>query len=258
MGTARPIEGCRFIIGCQSTRWANLGGVEPWALVCAFNEEPTVAEVVRRTSAHVSSVLVVDDGSGDGTAAAAEAAGAIVIRHERNRGKGAAVRSGLATILAGPASHVLFIDADLQHDPDEIPSLLAAAEAGADVVVGSRFAEKSRIPRHRYLANAIGSRILSLFAGAYLEDTQSGFRLIAADLLRRIEIEREDFAIETEILLKAVGLGARVSYVPIRAIYFAERQSRFRPIRDTVRISLAALRFRFSRRRGPGDRGTKK
>ncbi|MFN7974264.1 MAG: glycosyltransferase family 2 protein [Acidobacteriota bacterium] len=215
------------------------------ALICAFNEAKTVGEVVTRTRPHVARVTVVDDGSADGTSALAEAAGAAVLRHETNRGKGAAVRTGLDAILATDATHVLFIDADRQHDPAEIPRLAAAAAGGAGVVIGSRFAEKEAIPRHRYLANAIGGRVLSLFAGVRLEDTQSGYRLIDADLLRRITIEREDFAIETEILLKAVGLGARVAYVPIRAIYFADRRSRFRPIRDTVRISMAALRFRF-------------
>lgn len=217
------------------------------ALICAFNEARTIREVVARTREHARRVLVVDDGSSDATAAESEVAGAEVIRHPVNLGKGAAVKTGLAAILTTDATHVLFIDADLQHDPAEIPKLLASAEAGAGVVIGSRFSEKESMPRHRYLANAMGSRVLSLFAGVRLEDTQSGFRLIAADLLRRIEIEREDFAIETEILLKAVALGAAVSYVPIHAIYFPDRRSRFRPVRDTVRISVAALRIRFGR-----------
>lgn len=217
------------------------------ALVCAFNEAGSVAEVVRQALAHVPRVLVVDDGSTDGTAAKAEAAGAVTLRHERNFGKAAAVRTGLRAILEGPATHVLFLDADLQHDPAEIPRFLEAAQGGAGVVIGSRFADRDAIPRHRYLANAIGSRILSLFAGLRLEDTQSGFRLVDASLLRRMDVEGEDFAIETEILLKAVALGARVAYVPIKAIYIPGRCSRYRPVRDTVRISLAALRFRFAR-----------
>jgi glycosyltransferase involved in cell wall biosynthesis len=212
------------------------------AIVCAFNEAGTVGKVVAGTAPHVERVWVVDDGSRDGTSAAARQAGANVVAHGRNRGKGAAVRSGLAAVLATEATHVLFIDADLQHDPAEIPSLRAAAEAGAGIVIGSRFGHKDQIPRHRYLANAIGSRILSVFAGARLEDTQSGFRLVRADLLRAMTIEREDFAIETEILLKAIAL---------RAIYFEGRRSRFRPVRDTVAISLAALRLRFGPRPRP-------
>ena len=224
------------------------------ALICAFNEAETVGEVVRRTQPRVERVWVVDDGSSDGTAEAAAEAGAEVCRHSVNRGKGGAVITGLQAILSTEASHVLFIDADLQHDPEEIPAFVAAAEAGADLVVGSRFAQKDQIPRHRYLANAIGSRILSMFAGTRLEDTQSGYRLIRADTLRRITIEKDDFSIETEILLKCVGEGATLAYVPIRAIYFEERQSRFRPIRDTIRISMTALRLRFL---GPGPGGTR-
>lgn len=219
------------------------------ALVCAYNEAPTVGQVVTQLLPRVTRVTVVDDGSKDATSEVARAAGAQVLRQEPNQGKSAAVRTGLQAILASDATHVLFIDADLQHDPAEVPQFLEAARAGAPFVIGSRFAEKSLIPRHRYLANAIGGWFLGLFAGVRLEDTQSGYRLVEAGLLRRIPLEWEGFGLETEMLLKAVALDAKVAYVPIRAIYIEGRQSRFRPIRDTVRISLAALRFRLSRRR---------
>ena len=97
------------------------------ALIAAYNEERHVAEVVKGAAPHVSHVVVVDDGSSDGTAARAREAGATVIAHDRNLGKGRAIRTGLAHVLERPFSHVLFLDADLQHDPAEIPTLVERA-----------------------------------------------------------------------------------------------------------------------------------
>jgi glycosyltransferase involved in cell wall biosynthesis len=113
--------------------------VKVCALIAAFNEEATVATVVAGVRRHTPDVVVVDDGSSDRTGERAAAAGAMVVRHAQNRGKGAAIRTGLAHALAGPHTHVLFIDADLQHDPGDVPKLLSAGErAGFDLVIAER------------------------------------------------------------------------------------------------------------------------
>ncbi len=215
------------------------------ALIPAHNEVETIAKVVSGTSPFAKRIVVVDDGSTDGTGQAALAAGAELVQHESRQGKGAAIKTGLAAILGGEATHVLFLDGDGQHDPADIARLYDAAAAGASIVIGSRFADRAAIPRKRYVANAIGSRILSLFAGTRLEDTQSGFRIIRADKLQGIRLESDGFAVETEILLRVLRRDPKIRHVPIKAIYREGQPSHYRPVRDTVAISMLALRCRF-------------
>jgi len=211
----------------------------PWALIPAYQASATVAEVVRGARAHVERVVVVDDGSSDGTGAAARAAGGEVLRRERNGGKGEALRSGLRLLLASDATHVALIDADGQHDPADLPALLAAASAGEPFVIGSRMSDADAIPAYRYRTNEIGSRILTRMTGHEIEDAQSGYRVIAADLLRRLDLSARGYSIETEMLLKSAPHVSRFAHVPVRAIYGGP--SHYRPFRDTWITSWAAV-----------------
>ena len=214
------------------------------ALIPAFNEAATIAEVVTGVRPHVQAVVVVDDGSADETAARAEAAGARVIRHAENRGKGHAVRSGLAQILALDFSHVLLIDGDGQHRPEDVPRMLQAArDSDADLVVGARVFDKSQMPRSRYYSNTIGSRALSSFIGSPIEDSQSGFRLIRCDALRGLTLTATGYEIETEMLIKLARKGVRMTSVPVTLSYGAK--SKLRPIRDTTRTCFLAVYYRF-------------
>ncbi len=215
---------------------------DPLALVPAFNAEATVGAVVRGLKEAVDRVVVVDDGSSDGTAEAAAAAGADVLRRPQNGGKGAAIRTGLEWILASPATHVAFVDADGQHDPDDLPALLAAARAGDDFVIGSRMADPDAIPRYRYRTNEIGSQVLSRMTGLDVEDAQSGYRVVSADLLRRLALNARGYIIETEMLLKAAPHLKRFRHVPVRAIYGGP--SHYRPFRDTWIISWGAVYYK--------------
>jgi glycosyltransferase involved in cell wall biosynthesis len=216
------------------------------ALIAAFNEEAHVADVVTRTAPHASPVVVVDDGSTDDTAARARDAGAIVIRHEQNRGKGCAIRTGLEYVLAQDRSHVLFLDADLQHDPAEIPRLVARAKQGrGDFVIGEREFRKDTMPAARFYANVIGSAILSRFIGADVADSQSGFRLIRADLLRRVPLTATGYEIETEMLIKLVRSGAAVEPVIVQRLQYEGAQSKIRPFWDTLRTCLLAVQYRY-------------
>jgi glycosyltransferase involved in cell wall biosynthesis len=214
----------------------------PAALVPAFEAEATVVAVVRGIRAHVPRVLVVDDGSSDRTAEVARAEGAEILRRDGNGGKGAAVRAGLERILASDATHVAFLDADGQHDPADLPALLAAARAGEDFVIGSRMSDADAIPAYRYRTNEIGSRILTRMTGLEVEDAQSGYRVVAADLLRRLELNARGYSIETEILLKAARHLRRFCHVPVRAIYGGP--SHYRPFRDTWVISWGAVYYK--------------
>jgi UDP-N-acetylglucosamine---dolichyl-phosphate N-acetylglucosaminyltransferase len=216
------------------------------ALIAAFNEEQHVGEVVAATAPQVSRVVVVDDGSTDATAERARDAGAEVIRHNENRGKGCAVRTGLDRILSDAFTHVLFIDADFQHDPLEIPKLVSRIDVGGgDLVVGERELNRDAMPAARFYSNVIGSRILSGFIGVEITDSQSGFRLIRADLLRKIRLTGSKYEIETEMLIKLVRAGARIERVTVRRLHYAGARSKMRPVRDTFRTCMLALRYRY-------------
>jgi len=206
-------------------------GFRPAALVPAFRCASTVGGVVAGLKSVVPEVLVVDDGSGDGTPDAARAAGARVLVRPANGGKGSALRDGLAVLLKEPVSHVAFVDADGQHDPADLPALLAAARSGADFVIGSRLKDTATMPAKNYWANTIGDKVLGRMTGLPVEDGQSGYRVIAADLLRPLRLRAERYSIENEILIKAAPRVRRFAAVPVKTIYGV--RSHYRPFRDT-------------------------
>jgi glycosyltransferase involved in cell wall biosynthesis len=214
----------------------------PIAVVPAYEAAGTVGAVVRGILASVPRVIVVDDGSSDETAGESERSGASVLRLPENSGKGSAVRAGLARALTTDATHVVFVDADGQHDPADLPRLLAAAAAGEDFVIGSRMSDPDAIPGYRYRTNEIGSRILTRMTGLEVEDAQSGYRVVAADLLRRLDLNARGYIIETEILLKSARHLTRFTHVPVRAIYGGG--SHYRPFRDTWIISWGAVYYK--------------
>ncbi|MEO6238778.1 MAG: glycosyltransferase family 2 protein [Vicinamibacterales bacterium] len=218
------------------------------ALIPALNEAATIAKVVTGVAPHVSAVCVVDDGSIDGTAEFARAAGAMVLANTEGRGKGSAVRFGLSRVLGGDWTHVLLLDGDLQHLPAEAPLLLAEAErTDADVVLGERRFDRRSMPASRYHANRIGSRALSTFVGVPLRDTQCGFRLFKTDALRSLRLRARGYDIETEMLVKLRRRGGRIASVAITAVYNGQR-SKLRPVRDTTKTCFLAVYYRFLER----------
>ena len=139
---------------------------------------------------------------------------------------------------------LLLLDGDGQHDPGDIPALVAAWDGGdVDLLIGARLQDSRNIPPARYWTNYIGTRILSWMSELELEDSQSGYRLISSDLARRLRLRSAGYAIESEMLIKAGKAGARLGHVPVRTIYNDE-ESHFRPLIDTLRIALAAIQFK--------------
>ena len=221
------------------------------AVIPAYQCAVTIGEVVDGVLGHVERVVVVDDGSTDATGEAAADAGAVVVRNRDNRGKGHALRRGFEAVLAelragaAPVDAVAMLDGDGQHDPADLPVLLAAWDTqGFDLVVGGRLKERALIPPHRYWTNTIGTKLLSWVTGVALEDSQSGYRLVAADLLERMRLESNGYAIESEMLIKAARRGARLGQVRIKTIYHDRVPSFYRPVRDTVAITLASAYHR--------------
>jgi glycosyltransferase involved in cell wall biosynthesis len=215
------------------------------AVIAAFNEGAHIREVVLGTRPHVEAVVVVDDGSTDDTAAAARAAGAEVVPHAANRGKGVAVRTGLDAVRGRGFSHVLLMDGDLQHRPSDVPRLTAAAAAGgADVIVGARSFDRSQMPASRYWSNVIGSWALGGLVGVQISDTQSGFRLIRLAALAPLVLTSTGYEIETEMLIRLARRGSIVREVPV-ALAYDGAPSKLRPIRDTTRTCFLALYYRF-------------
>ena len=218
------------------------------ALIPALNEARTIAAVVEGVRPFVDTVIVVDDGSTDRTGAIARAAGADVVAHPVNRGKGEAVRTGLVRVFAGDFTHVLLLDGDMQHLPHEAAGLVREADrTGADVVLGERTFDRSRMPASRYHANTLGSRALSWFVGVPVRDTQCGFRLFRVDALRPLTLTATGYEIETEMLVKARRRGARIATVPVSAVYGAQK-SKLRPLPDTTRTCFLAVYYRYLER----------
>lgn len=216
-------------------------------LIPAYNACGTVGVVVSGTLRHLEHVVVVDDGSADDTATNARTAGAHVISHPVNMGKGAALRTGFDYALANGYEAVLTLDADTQHDPDEIPRLMSGAAGGAGIVVGCRLSEKDKVPPARYYTNMVGVKCISWRSKNLLEDSQSGFRLYKADVLRGMKYTSRGFETETELLIRTGRRGFGIKSVSVKAIYNRDILSRsnFHTVRDTYRICILFLRSFF-------------
>jgi glycosyltransferase involved in cell wall biosynthesis len=217
----------------------------------AYQAAPSVGGVVERARAVLPHVLVVDDGSTDGTAEAARGAGARVVSHAVNRGKGCALATAFDDLFGRGVSAVVTVDADGQHLPEEIPHLLDAwrggAETGAatDLVIGSRdhlFAGMSPVRR---TSNRISSFLISVLAGQRLHDVQSGFRLYDRRLIASLGFPESGFEAESAVVVRAARAGFRVVTTPVR-LGFADGRStsHYRPVVDSLRIAAAVLRAR--------------
>jgi glycosyltransferase involved in cell wall biosynthesis len=219
------------------------GNISVAVVIPAYDCADTIGAVTAGARRHASDVVVVSDGSRDDTADVARSAGGRVEVLPENRGKGVALRRGVDLALERAPNLLVLMDADGQHDPDDLPALIEAGRSGKfDLIVGSRLQDAARIPGVRYWTNYIGTRALTWMTGYTLLDSQSGYRLMTAELARRMSLRSSGYAIETEMLIKAAKLGARLGHVRVRTIYNSEI-SHFEPFADTIRILLAAIQF---------------
>ncbi len=214
-------------------------------VIPAYNAEETVGDVVRGAKKYLQDVVVVDDGSTDNTAVAAEAGGAIVIRQSQNLGKGDALKTGFRYAIEKGYDAVITIDADGQHFPDEIPKFIERYKEGRhQIIIGSRMHDKSCMPAYRYRCNIVGVILISVAARQYIADTQSGYRLYDVNMLKGINIQFPRFQAETEILIKAGKKGFKITSLPIKVLYNerTETKSHYKRVVDTYNISILVVK----------------
>jgi len=214
------------------------------AVIPAYQEEKHIADVVKRTLKQLANVVVVDDGSSDATADEARKAGADVIVHEQNRGKGESIKSGFRYWLEHGATFVIILDGDGQHLPEEIDGFLAAASSsGAKLLVGTRMNDVREMPLVRRTVNRYMSRKISRVCNQVIPDTQCGFRMVHRDIIPDLLGGTERFDYETEMLILASRAGCRIASVPISTVY-SDEVSSIHPVRDTLRFFKLMRRYR--------------
>ena len=215
------------------------------AVIPAYNEEKHIGDVVRRTRQKLDDVLVVDDGSADKTADNARAAGAEVIVHEQNRGKGETIKTGLRHFLDRQFDFVIILDADGQHPPEEIDRFIAAANSADEpkLILGTRMSDLSSMPLVRRFVNRWMSNRISAACGQEIPDTQCGFRMLHRQLIPEVLGGAARFDYETEMLIIASRKGFRIASVPISTVY-SDEVSSIHPIRDTIRFFKLMRRYK--------------
>ena len=214
------------------------------AVIPAYFEEKHVGDVVRRTLARIDNVLVVDDGSRDQTAVRAREAGAQVIEHLQNCGKGESIKTGLRFWLEKNATWVFILDADGQHRPEEIDRFIEAANSdGASLLIGNRMKNTKSMPLVRRLVNGWMSRRISRLCGQSIPDTQCGFRMLHRNLIPELLGGAARFDYETEMLIVSSRKGFRIESVPITTVY-SDEVSSIHPVRDTIRFFTLMRRYK--------------
>ncbi|MDD4737002.1 MAG: glycosyltransferase family 2 protein [Kiritimatiellae bacterium] len=213
-------------------------------VIPAYQEETHIGNVVREVRKYCSRVLVVDDGSKDATAQVARDAGATVISLPENQGKGAALNVGYQAARDQKAEFLIAMDADGQHDPEEIPKFIEAyRRTGIPVLIGNRMADVHGMPLVRKLTNRFMSWMLSRSMGQYVPDTQCGYRLFRCDVIPFVSSKSQRFAAESEVLLRVAERGIRIDAVRIKTIYDSNH-SKINPLLDSVRFFRMLYLFR--------------
>jgi len=206
--------------------------IEPLVvLVPAYNAEPTLANVVKGVRRNLPKALIIgiDDGSTDGSRKLLRTVADETIEFDKNQGKGAALRAGFAKALERGASAVLTIDSDGQHDPAFAPAIVGALDR-ADIVIGTRDLSGAGVPKHRRIANMISSAATRAVSGGKVRDSQSGYRAMKAEVLRKVHAVGDRYEFETDFIIRAARAGFTTINVPISTIYGSP--SYFREFRD--------------------------
>jgi len=215
--------------------------------IAAYNEARYVGSVVLQAKQYVDEVIVIDDGSSDNTSKVAELAGATVIRHPENRGKGAAIQTILVEAKKRNPDVLVLLDADAQHDANEIPVLIKPISQGFDLVIGSREAQENKTPLYRRIGKEVIFRSSRLASGTNVYDSESGFRALSPKAINELDLKANGFAVESEMITFAADKGLKITEVPISNIYTKDG-STLHPIRHGVDV-LSRITVMISERR---------
>jgi len=216
------------------------------AAIPCFNEEQFINDVAARTKRYANKVIVIDDGSTDNTSEAAKAAGAEVIRHERRQGVGAATRAAFEAAKANNADVLITLDGDGQHNPDEIPQVLAPIlHNEADMVIGSRFLRPNHqhIPKYRKFGINVITWLYNLGAKTKVSDSQSCFRAYGRKLLEAVDITENGFSFSVQVLIQARKKRLTIAEVPISCVYHAQG-STINPLAHGLGVAWKVVKLR--------------
>ena len=221
------------------------------AVIPAYQDEKHIGDIVRRTRERLDHILVIDDGSSDQTAHRAREAGAEVLIHDQNRGKGEAIKTGLGHWSAREVTWAILLDSDGQHLPEEIDRFIAAAASATEPTffIGNRMNDTARMPFVRRVVNRYMSSEISRVCGQRIPDTQCGFRMLHRQLIPELLGGAHRFEYETEVPIIASRDGYRIESVPITTVY-TDQVSKIHPVRDTIRFFKLMWRYRNTSRSG--------
>ncbi len=190
------------------------------ACIPTYNEEARIFDVIKRTSMQVDQIVVCDDGSTDNTSKIAKNAGVEVVRHEKNLGKGAAMKSLFNYAKKIEADVVITIDGDGQSIPEEIPKLMnPILEKKSDIVIGNRFENNQQMPSYRKIGNKVLDKIVTLASDLPFQDTQSGFRAYSKKAIELIDFKTTGFGVDAEILVNASRIGLKIMEEKVTVLY---------------------------------------
>ena len=203
------------------------------AVIPFYNESKTINEVIEKTLKQVDYIFAIDDGSTDNSIQKfTSKENVLLIRNSFNSGKGYALRTGMRSAIDEGFEKIVTLDADLQHNPDEIPLLLSGLK-DYHIAIGNRLSNLCRMPLQRRMSNKITSKLLSIKTGQRIVDSQCGFRAYRSEVINNIKTEKKGYEAESEILIKSARLGYKIGFVNISTIY-GEEKSKMNGLKTTI------------------------
>jgi glycosyltransferase involved in cell wall biosynthesis len=205
-------------------------------VIPTHNEASSIKNLIKEIKTQNLDVIVIDDGSADDTFSIASESKAVVLRNDKNLGKGASLIKGFEYAVSKGYDAVLTMDGDGQHKPEDIPAFLSSAQSAKfGIIIGNRMNNTEQMPRIRILTNKFMSWVISCIAKQHIPDSQCGFRLIKKEGLHKIKLHTNNFEMESEMLIEAGRAGFAIKSVPVQTVYANER-SHIHPVRDTIRF----------------------
>jgi len=219
-----------------------------WAVIPAYNEAEGLGKFLVEIKEKNLSILVIDDGSADSTYQVAKKYADVVIKNQKNFGKGRSLRNGIDYLRENKYfDYLITMDADGQHSPDDLDKFIETAKNGALFIIGNRMKNPAGMPKTRIITNNFMSWLISKITKQCIPDSQCGYRLIQKEIIEKLNIRAKKFEIESEMLISASQLGYPIKSIPIQSVYYKNVSSKIKPIPDAVRFIKFILRLKNER-----------